>query len=188
MLAHSFNTWGRTFEFGVVDLTGTDEAAQHADTLDAAEQKPFAVISGSGGPGAGLPSDLVAKKIIVFQGGVNNTEAAGGPYRWGSDSNGPAVNGAQFAARKLQGETAKWSGDFTTQKRVFGALHPSSGIDWEHFERTAKKEGLDVVQTVEYSVPIDLSKATAQYQEDAPVLVAKLKERVSPPCCSTRSS
>ncbi len=86
------------------------------------------------------------------------------------------MNGAQFAARKLQGETAKWSGDFTTTKRVFGALHPSSGIDWQYFETTAKQEGLDVVQTVEYSVPVDLSKAYAQYQADAPVLVAKLKD------------
>ena len=177
VLAHSFNTWGRTFEFGVVNQTGTDEAAQHADALDAAEQKPFAVISGSGVPVPVFASDLVAKKIIVFQGGVNNAEAARQePYRWGSDSDGPAVNGAQFAARKLRGETAKWSGDFTTRKRVFGALHPSRGIDWQRFERTAKTEGLDVVQTVEYSVPIDLGKATTQYQEDAPVMVAKLKD------------
>ena len=71
MLAHSFNTWGRTFEFGVVDPTGTDEAAQHADALDAAEQKPFAVINGAGVPVPVFASDLVAKKIIVFQGGVN---------------------------------------------------------------------------------------------------------------------
>ena len=59
---------------------------------------------------------------------------------------------------------------------MFGALHPSRGIDWQYFESTAKKEGLEVAQTVEYSVPVDLGTATVQYQEDAPVLVAKLKD------------
>ena len=52
------------------------------------------------------------------------------------------MNGVQFAARQLKGETAKWSGDFTDKKRVFGAIHPERGIDWQYFESTAKKEGL----------------------------------------------
>ena len=39
MLAHSFNTWGRKFEFEIVNPTGADEAAQHADALAVAEQE-----------------------------------------------------------------------------------------------------------------------------------------------------
>jgi hypothetical protein len=60
---------------------------------------------------------------------------------------------------------------------VFGALHPSTGIDWPYFERTAKNEGLEVAQTVDYTVAQDAGTAPATYQEQAPVLVAKLKDR-----------
>ncbi len=105
VLAHSFNTWGRTLEFGVVNQTATDEAAQHADALSAAEQKPFAVISDSVVPVPVFAADLVARKIIVFQGGVNNAEAARqAPYRWGrrlrrSRGERGAVRGAEAPGR-----------------------------------------------------------------------------------------
>jgi len=84
----------------------------------------------------------------------------------------------QFAARQLKGETAKWSGDFTSKKRVFGLIRPESGIDWHFFASTAKKEGLTLASGGEevYSVPIDTSQTTAKNQEEAPVLVAKLKD------------
>ncbi len=179
VLSHSFNTWGRKFEFVVVNATGSDEIAQRADAFTVAAQKPFAVISDAAPPGQVFAADLVAKKILVFQGGVTNAEAGRqAPYRWlgDFDSNAAAVNGVQFAARQLQGKTAKWSGGFTTKKRVFGALHPSRGIDWHYFESAAKNEGLEVAQTVEYTVPLDLSTAFASFQEAAPVLVAKLKD------------
>ena len=55
----------------MVNQTATDEAAQHADALSAAEQKPFAVISDSVVPVPVFAADLVARKIIVFEGGVN---------------------------------------------------------------------------------------------------------------------
>ncbi len=178
VLAHSFSSWGRTFEFVLVTHTGTDEVAQRADAFTVAAEKPFAVIAPFGGPV--FAAELVAKKIIVLGvGGATNAEAGRqAPYRWavGFDSNASAVNAAQFAARHLQGETAKWSGDFTTHKRVFGALHPSTGIDWPYFERTAKKEGLEVAQTVDYTEASDVSPAAGKYQEEAPVLVAKLRD------------
>jgi hypothetical protein len=178
VLAHSFNSWGRTFEFVLVTQTGSDEVAQRADAFTVAAQKPFAVIAPFGGPV--FAAELVAKKIIVLGvGGVTNAEAARqAPYRWagGFDSNASAVNAAQFAGRQLQGETAKWSGDFTTKKRVFGALHPSTGIDWPYFERTAKQEGLDVAKTVDYSAASDVNTAAGKYQEEAGVLVAKLRD------------
>jgi hypothetical protein len=178
VLAHSFNTWGRTIEFVSVNLTfPEDEAAQRADAFTVIEQKPFAVMAPFSGQV--FAAQLVAKKIIVFQGGVTNAEAARqAPYRWplDSDSNAAAVNAAQFAARQLRGETAKWSGDFTTKKRVFGALHPSTGIDWPYFESTAKKEGLRVAETVEYTGGLDVVTAASKFQEEAPVLVAKLKD------------
>jgi hypothetical protein len=134
---HSFNHWGREFEWITVNPTGTDEAAQHADALAVAEKKPFAVVVNvptTAGGGQVFAADLVAKKIIVFYGGITNKEAdRQAPYRYlgGFDTNGAAVNTAQFAARQLQGETAKWSGDFVDKKRAFGTIHPDRGIDWE---------------------------------------------------------
>ena len=136
VFAHSFNTWGRTIEFEVMTPSGPDEAAQHADALAVAEKKPFAVIVQATGTGQVFADDLVAKKILVFYGGVTNAQAGKqAPYRWlfGTDSNAAAVNGAQFAARQLKGETAKWSGDFVDDAACVRCRHPDRGIDWEFF-------------------------------------------------------
>ena len=145
VFAHSFNTWGRKIEFEVVTPTAPDEAAQRADALTVAEKQPFAVIVQATATGQVFANDLVAKKILVFYGGITNAQAAKqAPLRWlfGTDSNAAAVNGVQFAARQLKGETAKWSGDFVKEQRVFGAVHHELGIDWEFFHSTAKEEGL----------------------------------------------
>ena len=184
VLDHNFNLWGRKFEFITVHPTGADEAAQRADALTVAEMKPFIVVSSApavAGGGQVFAADLVAKKIIVFYGGITNAEAGKqAPYRYlgGFDNNATVINGVQFAARQLKGQTAKWSGDFTTKKRVFGVIRPESGIDWQYFGSTAKKEGLTLADggEVVYSVPLDTSQITAKNQEEAPVLVAKLKD------------
>ena len=57
-------------------------------------------------------------------------------------------------------------------------IRPESGIDWHYFASTAKKEGLKLASggEVVYTVPIDTSQASAKNQEEAPVLVAKLKD------------
>jgi hypothetical protein len=181
VFAHSFNTWGREIEFEVVTPSGADEAAQHADALAVAEKKPFAVIVQAAGTGQVFASDLVAKKILVFYSGITNEEASKqAPYRWlfGTDSNAAAVNGAQFAARQLNGETAKWSGDFVDEQRVFGAVHPERGIDWQFFQSTAKEEKLKLAPGTDlvYSVPLDTSTSTQVQQQEAPTLVAKFKD------------
>jgi hypothetical protein len=181
-LDHSYNLWGREFEFVVVNPTGADEAAQRADALRVAEMEPFAVVSNApatAGGGQVFAADLVAKKIIVFYGGITNEEAGQqAPYRYlgGFDNNASAINSVHFAARQLKGETAKWSGDFTDKKRVFGTIHPETGIDWQYFESTAKKEGLTSKVDLEYSVPLDTSQTMAKNQEEAPTLVTKLKD------------
>ena len=181
VFAHSFNTWDRKFEFEVVTPSGPDEAAQHADALTVAEKKPFAVIVQATGTGQVFANDLVAKKILVFYAGVTNAQAGKqAPYRWlfGTDSNAAAVNGAQFAARQLKGETAKWSGDFVDTPRVFGAVYPERGIDWQFFRSTAKEEALKLASGAElvYSVPLDTATTAQVQQQEAPTLVAKLKD------------
>ena len=93
VLDHNFNTWGRKFEFVTVHPTGADEAAQRADALSVAEKKPFIVVSSApatAGGGQVFVSELVAKKIIVFYGGITNVEAGKqAPYRYlgGFDNN-----------------------------------------------------------------------------------------------------
>jgi hypothetical protein len=183
-LDHSYNLWGREFEFVTVNPSGPDEAAQRADALKVAEMKPFAVVSSApatAGGGQVFASELVARKIIVFYGGITNEEAEEqSPYRilGGFDTNAAAINTATFAARQLKGETAKWSGDYTDKKRVFGTVYPERGIDWDYFGSTAKKEGLKLAPGAElkYSVPIDTSQAMTKNQEEAPTLVTKLKD------------
>ena len=65
----------------------------------------------------------------------------------------------------------------STTKRVFGTVHPESGIDWQFFESTAKKEGLKLGRpNVVYTVPLDTSQTSAKNQEEAPTIVAKLKD------------
>ena len=93
VLGHSFNLWGREFEWVVVNPTGTDEAAQRADALNVAEKEPFAVVVNvpvTAGGGQVFAAELVAKKIIVFFGGITNKEAdQQAPYRYlgGFDNN-----------------------------------------------------------------------------------------------------
>jgi hypothetical protein len=182
VLDHNYNHWGRKFEFVVVNPTGADEAAQRADALRVAEMKPFIVVSNApatAGGGQVFAAELVAKKIIVFYGGITNKEAERqAPYRWlgGFDNNAAAINSVHFASRQLKGETAKWSGDYQDKKRVFGTVHPETGIDWEYFESTAKQQGLKSKVDVVYSVPLDTSQTAAKNQEEAPTLVAKLKD------------
>ena len=182
VLGHNFNSWGRELDFVTVNPSGTDEAAQRADALRVAEEEPFAVfvnVPVTAGGGQVFASELVAKKIIVFFGGVTNEEAGQqAPYRYlgGFDNNAAAINTAAFAARQLQGETAKWSGDYVDEKRVFGTVYPDTGIDWEFFESTAKKEKLKVATNVVYTVPLDSSQTTPKAQEEAPTIAAKLKD------------
>ena len=132
------------------------------------------------GGGQVFAADLVAKKILVHQAGATNDEAAQqAPYRWlgGFDSNASAVNGAQVVARMLDGETAKWSGDFTDQKRTFGAIYPERGIDFDYFTDTFKKEGAKLAtEPLQYPVPIDTTQTTTSNQQTAPTLMAKLKD------------
>ena len=79
VLAHSYNTWGRKVEFVVVTPTGADEAAQRADALDGRREEAVrggrAARTGTAGGGQVFAADLVAKKIIVFYGGITNAEA-----------------------------------------------------------------------------------------------------------------
>jgi hypothetical protein len=183
VFVHSFNTWGRTVELEFVTPTGADEAGQHADALKIADMDPFFVINAApaaNGGGQVFAADLVAKKILVHQGGATNDEAKRqAPYRWlgGFDSNASAVNGAQVVARMLNGGKAKWSGDYVDDKRTFGAIYPERGIDFKYFTDTFADEGAKLaIEPLEYAVPLDSTAVTASNQQSAPTIMAKLKD------------
>ena len=116
VLDHSYNLWGRELEFVTARPTGADEAAQRADALSVAAMKPFAVVSSApaaAGGGQVFAADLVAKKIIVFYGGITNEEAGRqAPYRYlgGFDNNATVINSVQFAARKFEGRDREMVG------------------------------------------------------------------------------
>ena len=183
VLAYSYNTWGRTVEFTFVTPSGADEAGQRADALKIAEMDPFFVISAApatAGGGEVFASELAARKVIVLQAGATNDEAASqAPYRYlgGFDNNSAAVNGAQVLGRMFVGETAKWSGDFTDERRTFGAVYADRGIDFDYFTDTFADEGGKLaIEPLSYPVLTDSSQQTASDQELAPTIVARLKD------------
>ncbi len=61
---------------------------------------------------------------------------------------------------------------------MFGAIHPERGIDWEFFEKTAKEEAFKLAPGADlvYSTPLDSAEAAQVQQQEAPTLVAKLKD------------
>jgi hypothetical protein len=183
VLAHSYNTWGRTVELEFVTPSGADEAGQRADALKIADMDPFWVINAApatAGGGQVFASELVAKKIVVHAAGATNDEAARqAPYRWlgGFDSNASAVNGAEVLGKMFVGGKAQYSGDFTDEKRTFGAIHAETGIDFDYFTDTFSRYGGKLaIEPLEYPVPLDSTAVTASNQQTAPTIMAKLKD------------
>ena len=189
VLAHSYNTWGRKFEFEVVTPTGADEAAQRADALNVAEKKPFAVIVtvpsiGGNAVGAGqvFAADLVAKKIIVFYGGVTNAEAeqAGAvpvarrhrlERRRGERR---AVRGAPAArARPPSGRATSSTRSACSARSTPSAASTGSS---SRAPRRRKASSSPTAPTSSTRVPLDTSQTSAKNQEEAPILTAKLKD------------
>ena len=76
-----FETWGRTPEFEYVTASGTDEAAQRADTLAVAAKKPFLVFDYLGQ--STFAKEIAARKIVSFSltASVDDTLALA-PYLW----------------------------------------------------------------------------------------------------------
>ena len=179
---HSFNLWGRELEFVTITPSGPDEAAQRADALRVAEEKPFAVVVNvpvTAGGGQVFAAELVAKKIIVFVGGATNNEAGEqAPYRYlgGFDNNAAAINTVTFAARQLQGETAKWSGDYVDDERASGRLPRERHRLGVLREAPPRRRSSTSRPSRCTPVPLDTSLQQAKNQEEAPTIVAKLKD------------
>jgi hypothetical protein len=178
----NFNLWGRKIDFVKFNPTGSDEASQRADAVAVSAMKPFIVIADAGTHGGGtiFQTQVAANKIIVIGGGTNQDARKQPGYRWvnGADSDSAAVNGGEWIAKEISGHPAQWAGDASmhSKTRVIGAVYPSTGVETSLFESTLKKYGGKLDTSVTYTVPTDLTTQAQVTQQEAPQLMAKLKD------------
>jgi hypothetical protein len=179
-----YELWGRKIDYEFVTYSGTDEAAQRADAVTIAAMKPFAVALTVGSPV--LSNELAKRKIVVAWGpGTNTDNLAQQPLRFtGQDPDLQAKNVATWIGREIAGHPAQWAGDPSYQKetRKFALLYTASdttgsSIDLDAFNRALTQNKVPKpVAEVAYSVPADTSQATNAAEEQAPVIVSKLKD------------
>jgi hypothetical protein len=181
-----YELWGRTIEYSFVEYSGTDEAAQRADAVKVAQMKPFAVINTS--CGSVFSTEIAARKIVVpFGAGSQKQNLAQQPYRYtGQDADLQARNVATWLGRQIAGRKAQFAGDPDLQKenRKFGVVFVSSAttgpeFDTDAFNDQLRKHGVPKpAQEVSFAAPADTSSASVQAaaQEQAPVMIAKLKD------------
>ncbi|MEX0948639.1 MAG: hypothetical protein WD296_07525 [Acidimicrobiia bacterium] len=179
-----YELWGRTIDYEFVAYSGTDEASQRADAVTVAAMKPFAVVSTAGG--AVFSTEIARRKILMAWGsGSQTANLAQQPYRFtGQDANLQAKNVATWLGNQIAGRKAQFAGDpaFQKQTRKFGLLYtvaPTSGndIDLDGFKSELAKHGVPkLAAAVAYTVPADAAQASAAAQEQAPIIVAKMKD------------
>jgi hypothetical protein len=177
-----YEQWGRKFEVEVVEMSGSDEAAQRADAVSIIAMKPFAVIDLGGGDV--FQSAVAARKILSISPttGTNEQSIQQSPYRWtaGTDLAASAVLGAEFVGKVLNGKPAEFAGDpaLQSKKRVFGVVRSSaSGApELSYAFAELKKRGVKVAQDLTYTLPTDTTQIAASAQEQAPTMIAKFKD------------
>src|SRR6476659_1767732 len=177
-----YEQWGRKFDVKVVEMSGSDEAAQRADAVSIIAMKPFAVIDL--GAGDVFESAIAARKILSISPttGTNEQSIQQSPYRWtaGTDLAANAVLGAEFVGKDLNGKPAKFAGDpaLQTKKRVFGVVHSAAtgAPELSYAFAELKKRGVKVALDLTYTLPTDPAQIAASAQEQAPTMIAKLKD------------
>ena len=176
MLAHSYQTWGRTIEYEFVEASGTDEATQRADAVNVIGKKPFAV----------MDTALYAQRrwrARVRAGGQDerHPRAIRTPMSPTDLLKPYEVNTAEWAGKQLVGSKAQFGGDAVKDKtRVFGVVYQggSDGMDLDVFTKEFAKYGGKIAPgaaVVLHARPPTPRPRSAAYQEQAPTLIAKLK-------------
>ena len=180
-----FEQWGRTVEWDFYTSTGSDEAAQRADAIAIIDREPFAAMVVPGG--TVLQTELAAGKVLVLGSGTNTEAREQSPYRWGAfatDTAAAGVNTGEFVAKSLAGRTAQWAGEsLRTKTRTIVAVYPAPEprLDFriEYFDdafRQYAKRGVPRPASVQYTNAANLTAASAEYQAQAPQIVAQLKQ------------
>ena len=179
-----YELWGRKIDYEFMTYSGTDEAAQRADVVTIAAKKPFAVALNAGGPI--ISTELAKQKILVAWGpGSNAANLEQQPYRFtGQDADLQAKNVAAWIGKQIAGHPAQFAGDaaFQKQDRKFGLLYTTSAttgtsIDLDGFKKALTKNKVPkLVAEVAYTVPADAAQASTAAQEQAPTIIAKMKD------------
>ena len=77
---HTYQTWGRTIDFEIVEASGADETAQRADVTAIAAKRPFIVFDETRWATGGAPAlraALAAKKILTISGSTTPEDRQG---------------------------------------------------------------------------------------------------------------
>jgi hypothetical protein len=177
---HFYETYGRKIVLERYRSTGCDEAAQRADAIAVAARKPFITINA---PTIGPVFDTEIANRGVINIGWNVSQSIGerqAPYRYGEQPDfdtGVAVAG-EFVGKSVAGRPAKWAGDTTMngKPRRVGLVVPSI-VDPKLFTTEVTRYGGSVAT----AVPYDYTPSggpfgdPASYQQQAPIIVSKLK-------------
>ena len=178
ILAYAYNLWGRTFKYEFVTSTGSDEAAQRADALAVLAKKPFGVIdlaslapAGQNGGGQFFDQAIASAGVPANPQPLTTAETYA-PY---------AQITAEFVAKNASKGNAIYAGDaLKNTKRKLGVIYPSgaNGVDVEDLTKTLTKYGakVDAENIVSFTVPTDSTQVAASVQQQAPTLIAKLKD------------
>ena len=166
--------------------TGPDEAAQRADALIVAEMKPFIVVSSAPAaagrrPGVrrrprGQEDHRVLRRHHQRRSGQAGALPLPRRLRQQRRPRSTACSSplASSRARPRSGRVTS-----PTRSACSASIRPETGIDWQYFTSTAKKEGLTLAperrssSTACRSTP---ARPSTKNQEEAPILVAKLKD------------
>ena len=182
MWTHKLQGWGREIEWEFFERSGTDEAAQRVDALDAAGRKPFMVIDSIGDE---IFCTEVANRNTICLGISGNSEIAERqqPYRYitGVDYWATPIYVAELVGKGLANRPAQWAGDdsMKKQKRVFGVVYTSgiSGIDIDLFNKElAKWKAPKPVVALPYEPPLVATEVAADIQAKAPTIITRLKD------------
>jgi hypothetical protein len=173
-----YETWGRGLDVHFVTSSGSDEAQQRADALKIKELKPFAAIISVS---AGLPTlaaELAKAKILVQGAATTREIQAQAPYRWNvTDPQASALNAAAFIGEQLAGKQAVYGGDDVSgSKRKFGFVYIDDLLDAALVEKALRQHGGEgFASTATYTAPGSITGDATSAQEQAPVILQRLK-------------
>ncbi|MEX1008719.1 MAG: hypothetical protein WD271_12860 [Acidimicrobiia bacterium] len=174
-----YETWGRDVEVKFVTSSGSDEAAQRADAVAIKALKPFAVMDMVTAGLDVLDAEMAKAKILVYGDATTTAKAtAQAPFRWGlSDAQSAAANAAEVVGKQLVGKKAEFAGsdDIKKQTRKFAAVYIPTLIDIGQFKSYFKKYGGTVTTEGSYNSNGTTFGEDALAQEQAPILVTKMK-------------
>lgn len=181
---HKLETWGREIEWSFMERSGSDEAAQRADALEAVNRKPFIVLDGIGDEI--FCSEVANRKTICIGISGNSLIAEQQkPYRYvtGVDYWATPKYVAELIGKGLAGKPAKWAGDEEIQgkKRAFGVVYNAGpgllGIDVDFFNRElARWKAPKPTLMIPYDPPLVSAEIAGDIQEKAPTIVSRLKD------------